>query len=265
MNLQVLVSTMQQTDHSLLEKMNIQSDVIVVNQCDRNKFEEFKYKGNSVRFLSLAERGVGLSRNNALMRVTSDICLFADEDVRYLDDYKEIILTAFKDMPEADMILFNVLSSNPERPTYKITKYSRVRWFNCLKYGAVKIAVKAEMLKQANICFSLLFGGGAKYGSGEDSLFVVECLKKGLKIYTNPTVIGYVSQEDSSWFKGYTDKFFIDKGALFACLSKGWAKLLCLQFVIRHHKLFAKDKSSKEAYQLMISGINQIKGVENNG
>lgn len=259
MNLQVLVSTMYQTDHSLLEEMNIQSEAIVVNQCDRNEFEVFEYKGYPVRFLSLNERGIGLSRNNALLRVTADICVFADEDVTYIDDYKEIIIKAFEDRTEADVILFNVLSSNPERPTYKLIKHSRVRWYNCLKYGAVKIAVKVEKLKQANIYFSQLFGGGAKYGSGEDSLFVAECLKKGLKMYTNPTVIGYVNQENSSWFEGFTEKFFVDKGALFACLSKRWGKILCLQFVIRHYKLFAKNKSAKEAYQLMIKGTNQIK------
>ena len=41
MTLQVLVATMHQTDHSLLEKMNIQSDAIVVNQCNRNEVERF--------------------------------------------------------------------------------------------------------------------------------------------------------------------------------------------------------------------------------
>ena len=58
MNLQVLVSTMHQTYPSLLEKMNIQSDAIIINQCDRNEFEEFEYKGNNIKFLSFAERGV---------------------------------------------------------------------------------------------------------------------------------------------------------------------------------------------------------------
>ena len=48
MTLQVLVATMHQTDHSLLEKMNIQSDAIVINQCDRNEIERFTYKGHNI-------------------------------------------------------------------------------------------------------------------------------------------------------------------------------------------------------------------------
>lgn len=91
-----------------------------------------------------------------------------------------------------------------------------------MKYGAVRIAVRTQKLRQANIYYSLLFGGGAMYSSGEDSLFIAECIRKGLRVYTNPTLIGHVSQEKSTWFKGYTNKYFIDKGVLFASLSKRW-------------------------------------------
>lgn len=40
MKLQVLVSCMHQQDYSLLEKM-YQTDAIIINQCDINKFEEY--------------------------------------------------------------------------------------------------------------------------------------------------------------------------------------------------------------------------------
>lgn len=258
MDLQVLVSTMHQTDHGLLKRMNIQSDAIVVNQCAKNEFEEFEYKGNKIRFLSLAERGVGLSRNTALMRATADVCLFADDDLRYVDNYVKIIHEAFENNPTADMIMFNVPSMNSKRPSNEINKRHRVRWFNCLKYGAVRIAMKTGKIRHANIFVSLIFGGGAQYSSGEDSLFIFEAIKKGLKIYAEPAVIGYVSQETSSWFMGYTDKYFIDKGALYACISRRWAKLLCLQFAIRHGNMFKKDKTWMKAYQLMIRGVNEF-------
>lgn len=259
MKLQVLVSTMNQTDFQLLDKMNIQSDAIFINQCDRYSYEETAFRDNEVKFISFPERGVGLSRNNALMRATGDICLFADEDVTYVDGYKDIILKAFEELPEADVILFNVPSTNLARPTYEIPNLSRVRWYNCQRYGAVKIAVRMESIKFSNIFFSLLFGGGAKYSSGEDSLFLTECIRKGLRIYANPSIIGYVSQESSSWFNGYTDKYFIDKGVFFSCVSKRWSRFLCLQYLIRHRKMFVKDKKLKEAYKLMKQGISQVK------
>lgn len=114
MDLQVLVSTMHQVDHSLLEKMNISSDSIIINQCNRNEVENFQYCGFDIKFISYDERGIGLSRNNALMRASADICLFSDEDVKYVDDYKNIIVRAFEENPRADIIIFNVVSTNLE-------------------------------------------------------------------------------------------------------------------------------------------------------
>lgn len=261
MRLEVLVATMHQTDYSILNKMNIRSDAIIINQCEMNRFEEFEHRGRRIRYISLAERGVGLSRNNALMRASGDICLFADDDVEYLDSYEELVLDAFKKNPKADVIMFNVPSTNKERQTYIIPSKYNVGRLNCLRFGAVKIAARTEKVRQANVFFSLLFGGGSKYSSGEDSLFVAECIRKGLRIIAVPTVIGHVLQIESSWFKGYTDKFFIDKGVFFACLSKRWAYLLCIQFVIRHQKLFKEEKSIIEAFKLMIQGIKEIKYV----
>lgn len=259
MKLQVLVSTMNQNDHSILRKMNIRSDAIIVNQCNENRFEKFSYNGNTIHFLSFNERGVGLSRNNALMRASADICLFADDDVTYVDEYKKIICDAFKKNPSADLIIFNVPSTNPDRQSKNIKKNKRTRWFNSLKYGAVRIAIRTDKIKQSNIYFSLLFGGGAKYSAGEDSLFIAECFKKNLKIYVSPKVIGYVSQEGSTWFKGYTDKYFKDKGVFYYCLSKHLSKPLCLQYCLRHKNLFERGINWKQAYKLMCLGIKEFK------
>ncbi|CAM4467495.1 glycosyltransferase family A protein [Paenibacillus typhae] len=258
MNLEVLISTMNQKGLGLLEEMNIQSDAIVINQSDSFCSNTLIFNDYKVNFLSFDERGIGLSRNNALMRASAEISLLADDDVIYIDGYREAVIKSFEENPHADMIFFNVPSKNHLRPTHIIKKKSRVRWYNCLKYGAVKVAFRTEKLKQANIYFSLLFGGGAKYGSGEDSLFISECIQKGLKIYTDPTIIGYVKQEESTWFKGYNDKFFKDKGVLFYFISKKWARLLCLQFVIRHRKMFANEKNVLEAYKLMLKGVEEI-------
>lgn len=257
MDLQVLVSTMHQQDYSIIEKMNIQSDAIIVNQCDRNEIEEFTYKGNKIKFISLNERGVGLSRNTALMRATAEICLFADDDMFYVDGYKEIVLEEFRKNPNADLIFFNVPSTNINRPTYIITKNKRVRWYNSMRFGAVNIAIRTDRVREENIYFSLLFGGGAKYSSGEDSLFIADCIRKGLRAYSNTKIIGYVNQEVSSWFKGYTDKFFIDKGVFYAHLSKKWAKFFCLRYVLKHKDKFLSEKSWKEALDLMLKGVEE--------
>ena len=118
MHVQVLVSTMHQTDHSLLDKMNIQTDAIIINQCDRNDIEEFEYKGHNIKWLSLNERGVGLSRNTALMRADADILLFADDDIVYEDGFEQKVIDFFQKHSHISFAVFNFQSLNPERPEY---------------------------------------------------------------------------------------------------------------------------------------------------
>lgn len=258
MRLQLLISTMNQTDSSLLEKMNICSEALIINQCDRLELKEFIYNGFQIEWYSFPEIGVGKSRNNALIRATGDILVFADDDVTYKTDYVNIIISEFQRHPKADIIIFNVPSINLDRTEYLIRKFHRIHFFNCLRYGTFRIAVRGKSLRKKQIYFSQLFGGGSLYGSGEDSIFLMECIRKGLRMYASPQTIGVVSHEESSWFSGYTDKYFYDKGALFANMSERFSYILSLQFCLRHRELFP-DVSIVKAYQLMQKGIDDYR------
>ena len=93
---QVLVVTMKQDTHKLLDKMNIKSAAVFGNQTNKMEEETFSYNGNKIEWYSWNEKGVGLNRNNLLMRSTADIVLFADDDVTYVDDYAEKIVKEFE-------------------------------------------------------------------------------------------------------------------------------------------------------------------------
>lgn len=261
MTFQVLVSTMHQINTDLVKKMNIQSDAIIINQTDYNDTTEFKYGNKNIKFYSFNERGVGLSRNTALMRATADICLFADDDVSYVSNYEQIIIEEFQKNPTADIIVFNVPSTNkdPRQKDYIASKWKKLNYFNCFRHGTFRIAVKRDVILKNNIFFTLLFGGGAKYSAGEDSLFLADCIRKGLLVYESPTVIGKVSHSESTWFFGYTDKYFRDKGAFYACFSKHIPFLWCLQFAVRRKKLYSRDKTFHQACMLMAQGIREFK------
>ena len=258
MDLQVLIATMNQTDHRLLKKMNIQSNAIVGNQTTINKIEEFTYNNHQIKYLSFNEKGVGLNRNNALMRAQAEVCLFADDDMVYEDNYPEIVKRQFRNNPEADVIIFNLYEENPSR--YIIKNKFKVNFMNYMRFGAARIAFRTESVTKNAIYFNQHFGGGTEYSNGEDTLFLTECLKKGLNIVAVPEYLATLTEErDSTWFSGYDDKFFKDRGTLFYYISKRWAKLLCLQFVIRQRNKFREDKSLVEAYRLMIEGVNREK------
>ena len=50
MEIQILVATMFQTDYSLLDKINVQSDAVVVNQCDLDNINSFRYKNYNILY-----------------------------------------------------------------------------------------------------------------------------------------------------------------------------------------------------------------------
>ena len=249
MQVEVLVAAMHQTDHTLLEKMNIQSDVVVGNQCDRNAVEEFEWNGHRVRYLHFAERGVGLNRNNSLMRAAGDICLFADDDMRYCDGYVQTVCDGFAAHPDADVLIFNLIEETPTRPV--IQKVGRVRYHNFLRYGTARVAVRLSAVRGQGIFFNQCFGGGTPHCHGEDNLFLADCLKKGLRMYAVPQPIATLTEErESSWNSGYDEKYLRDQGVLYRTLSRRLWKLLCLQDAVRHAGLY--HMKWNQAYRLMI-------------
>ncbi len=258
---QVLVVTMKQDTHKLLDKMNIKSAAVFGNQTNKMEEETFSYNGNKIEWYSWNEKGVGLNRNNLLMRSTADIVLFADDDVTYVDDYAEKIVKEFELHPQSDVIIFNVPSvcKDERQKDYIAKKWKKLTLLNCFRHGTFRIAVRREEILKKNIFFSLLFGGGAKYSAGEDSLFIADCIRKKLKVYESPVIIGNVSHEESTWFKGYSEKYFKDKGAFYACFSKYFSYLWCLQFAVRRRNLFVKEMSFQDACKFMFQGIKEFK------
>lgn len=230
---EVLLSTVDQLDLSLLDKMNIQSDIVFINQATSNEISTHLKDGMKVRLFTLAERGVGLSRNTALDRAEADIVLFADDDVVYHDGYVMTVLSEFRNLPDADVIIFNLDPTEHTRTLRQNSKQKRVHW-SALNFGMPRVAVRVEKVRTAGIRFSLLFGGGARYSSGEDTLFIAECIKHNLKIYTSTRSIGDISFANSSWYSGISPKYMYDRGALFAALWPKFWPLLGTRFIARH-------------------------------
>lgn len=258
MNVQVLVAALEQNPRELADEMKLNSDAIIVNQCDRYEVYDFDKNGHSIKVFCMAERGVGLGRNTALMRAEGDICLFSDQDIVYEEDYEAKIVEEFEKNPDADMLVFNIEIEEVRR-TYFNTKRKRVHLYNCGRYGAVSFAVRREALLASGVSYSLLFGGGARYCSGEDSLFIRDIIKKGLKVYTAPVTIGMEKPGDSTWFSGYNNKFFFDRGALYHYLYGKLATAMALRFLLAHKDKMCMQLSFKEAFAQMQAGIKEVK------
>ena len=258
MDIQTLVVTTGQTDHSLLDKMNIQTDVIVGDQCHRDEILRGTYKDHTLLWLSLRERGVGLNRNTVFMRATADICVFADDDMVFHEGYAQVVRELFEKYPEVDVLLFDLDEAHPRRK--RITKVTKVGKANYGRYGAARLALRREPVQMAGVSFNLLFGGGAKYGSGEDSIFLHDCLVKGLKVLAVPVAIARLYDDrPSTWFQGYGEKFYFDKGVLYAQIYGGRAWMIALYNCLRHGKGRYKEWGWKRAWKKMCQGIRSVR------
>lgn len=218
MELEVLVATVGQSDLSLHKKMNLHCSALIANQCGKWQYDEEKYEYGTVRMISSDTRGVGINRNLAVELAKAEILLFADDDIVYYDNELQGVLDAFEQLPDADIIVFGIdMARDGEVFDRRRHPIKKLQIWNALKFGACRTAIRKDALKKHNIHFSQLFGGGSLYGSGEDSLFLRDCFRAGMKVYSHSYVLGVCAKDSSSWFTGFNEKYVFDKGAWIAC------------------------------------------------
>ena len=256
--LEHLISAVNRVTADLVIQMRLKTDAVIVNQCDKFEYNEMDNCGSKIRTYNCNERGVGVSRNTAILHAQGEILLIGDEDIVYTDTYVEDILKEFDAHPEADMILFNVDQSDG-RFTYHNDSFGRVRIYNSGRYPAYSIAVRAKALQKSGIAFSTLFGGGARYSAGEDSLFLRDALKKKIRIYKSPVLIGHEITRKSSWFEGYNEKYFLDRGVLYHYLYGIFAKPLALRFLFSHKEELCVNIPLWQCYKIMKLGIKSVR------
>lgn len=257
MKLQLIVSTMFQDDLSLVDKMKISSEAIIINQCNKNQRFEFFHNNNRITWINTSERGLSNSRNMGLKNASGDICVLADDDLEYIDNYEKIILNEFERYSNVDIITFQVYGIEKKFKSYS-KKKKKLNFISTFKVSSVEIAFKLNSIKNAGIQFNEYFGAGSKFIFGEENIFLSDCIKKGLKIMYVPVKIADLHVGNSTWFKGFNEEYFISRGASFTAMSKTLSILLILQFAIRKYKLYKKSMPMVQAIRYMLKGRKQF-------
>ena len=266
--LQILVSAVNKDAQKLPEAMNIESDAVIVNQLigqDENscaeESEEYIFRNHAIKIMRRHEKGVGRSRNLALDNSDHEIIQFGDDDIVYDSGYAQKILAEFDAHPKADILLFNV-KAQPGRETYWNEDFAKVTWKNYGRYPAYAICARRDKLISSGVRYSLLFGGGAPYMNGEDSLFLHDCLKAGLSVYRTDVAIGHELVSESTWFKGYTEKFFFDRGVLYHFLYGGMAFALGFRFLYKNRLTMCAEMGLFKCYRVLLSGIRHGRTIK---
>ena len=259
MKLTYLISCMNQEDSSIIKKTGIQSDVVVINQCNKNKIEEFDFKNTAGRichakFICTTQRGLSKSRNMAIRYADGDICQICDDDQTVIENGEAIITKVYEDNPKSGVIAFalNRLDGNKQYPT----KRQPLKFQQILRTNSLQITFRRNIIIENNVFFDEKMGSGTGNGGGEENKFLLDCRSKGINLLYSPEVIGTVLPSQSQWFNGYNIEFM---------RNQGWTSrrtmgfFIGLIYIIRyglcHHHLYKSNLSYFKAMKGLISGF----------
>ncbi len=250
--IEVLISAMHQKDFSLFEKMGIETDALMIDQCDEEFYKEEQRSFGKLRLFGTKERGLSRSRNRAVDEAIGNICLFADDDERLEKGYSEIIERAYLEHPNADIICFKI-SGVKKKYSHKEEK---IGYLKSLRIGSCQITFKKKSVWDSGVRFDVNYGSGTEIGSGEENIFLFDCLKKKLKIYYVPLLIGTVKQTESRWFKGFNEQYFLNRGKIIRRLM---GKILgvgySMYFVLTKRRLYKEELSTLDATKTIFKGL----------
>ena len=255
---EILCATMNQKDFSLIQKMNVRSNVVFANQCEQTQYSELELNnGRYAKMISTNTVGVGINRNVALMYSSADICLFSDDDVVYFDNAENIICEEFQKNKKADIIIFHFNSDTKGRLLKKYRKTHRVGRFSKKPWATFQIAFRRSEVIKRNILFTTLFGGGCKYPCGEDTQWIRSAIQNGLRIVVSNRTIGNVSFKESTWFHGYNEEYYYGQGAAYESHSK-FTKYIWFAYIY----LRTKNESSLSCKEIFAWMNNGAKGYK---
>lgn len=256
--IQVLITTMHETDLSKFQVMNIRSNAIIANQADRFDYMRQQIDGYDVQMVTTATRGLSRNRNIGMSCIDkdADFILFADDDLTFRDDYAQTICDVFQAHPEADAIKFNIdVSANSTRKLgmKPIQKYKKAGRRDVTAAAVFGMVIRTKVLLKYNLHFNEYFGAGTENYCGEDTIFLQDMLKNGVRLYMSPEVLATIDQSESTWFSGYDEKYFEVKGMVLAAIYPKLSPLLAVRSAWR----FARKKKSDMSFSRILACYNR--------
>lgn len=250
MKVEVLLSCMHAKDFSIIKESNLCNvNTLVVNQCVTEK-EECVTEGIH-RMIKTPTRGLSVSRNLAVDNSKADIGLISDDDEVFTTGVDEKIRQAYLKLPDADVIIFKI--SNRTTKLGNVTK--RLRKYDLLRVSSWQISFKLSSIK-GKVFFDTNLGAGTGNGAGEENKFLLDCYKNDLKIYYVPVEIATLVEKDSTWFFGYTEEFFFNRGKTTRyMLGLFTASLYGVYFLIGKHHMYKNELSIWKAGKCMLKGL----------
>ena len=215
-SLEILISTKDRDNLDFLNNIFVNNNahsnpILIINQTQNLNFS--CPHSDNINLINVNEIGLSKSRNLAIENAKADICLLADDDIVYENNFESIILNAFNLNPCADIITFKMNdfkgNSFKEYPIIKKHNKKSLSFVN-----SVVIAFRRNSIISNKVFFDENFGLGSTFQTADEYVFLRNALNLNLNIvFHNEVILSH--PVDSSGKEVASDRILFAKGALF--------------------------------------------------
>ncbi len=251
---EILLSCMFLSDSKeMIKRSHITSDTVIINQCDEENYKDENICNALLRTFSVTDRGLTKSRNLAISKSQADICIICDDDEIFNEGYEKAVSSAYDALPDADIIIFDMV----DRPLKWGNSIKRLGYIDLMSVSSWQITFRREKLLASGVLFDENMGAGSGNGAEEEFRFLTQCRKAKLRIYHYPFRLASVAQTQSTWFKGFDEEFFVNRGN-----TTRYIMGLPLSVLYAAYYAFAKRKqlsgmSMLRAFSYTVKGIKE--------
>ena len=215
-SLEILISTKDRDNLDFLNNIFVNYNahsipILIINQTQNLNFS--CPHSDNINLINVNQIGLSKSRNLAIENAKADICLLADDDIVYENNFESIIINAFNLNPSADIITFkmNDFKGNSFKDYPIIKKHNK----KSLSFvNSVVIAFRRNSIISNKVFFDENFGLGSTFQTADEYVFLRNALNLNLNIvFHNEVILSH--PVDSSGKDVASDRILFAKGALF--------------------------------------------------
>lgn len=145
---------------------------------------------DDLKVIFSSSRGLSKNRNILLREAYAPYCLIADDDLDFIPEGLETIITTFDKSPELDVIALQYTNRDGKtEKNYPATSFDLSRPPKGYFISSVELAFRRDSVVGKRIFFNENFGVGSTYPCGEEDLWLHDALRQGLKGAYRPATI----------------------------------------------------------------------------
>ena len=215
-SLEILISTKDRDNLDFLNNIFVNNNahsnpILIINQTQNLNFS--CPHSDNINLINVNEIGLSKSRNLAIENAKADICLLADDDIVYENNFGSIVLNAFNINPSADIITFKMsdLNGNSFKDYPVVINHNK----KSLSFvNSVVIAFRRNSIISNKVFFDENFGLGSTFQTADEYVFLRNAMSLNLNIvFHNEVILSHPI--DSSGKDVASDRILFAKGALF--------------------------------------------------